>query len=155
MLPFIVISDTSCLILFDKINHLHLLQKVFSKVYTTPQVAEEFGYPLPGWIVIKEAEGGYENILERISDIGEASAIALAMECSVTESTFIVLDDLKARKIALSEKLNVIGSMGIILKAKELGIIPLIKPVFELVKRTNFRINEKLENELLKVAGES
>ena len=38
----IVISDTSCLILFHKIGELDLLRKVYDSVSTTPEIAQEF-----------------------------------------------------------------------------------------------------------------
>ena len=38
----IVISDTSTLILFDKINEFDLLKKVYGQLTTTPEIAEEF-----------------------------------------------------------------------------------------------------------------
>ncbi len=42
-----IISDTSCLILPDKIDSLNLLQKLFTTVITTQTVADEFGENLP------------------------------------------------------------------------------------------------------------
>lgn len=45
-----VISDTSCFILLDKINEMELLKHCFREVYTTPQVAYEFGYAIPDWV---------------------------------------------------------------------------------------------------------
>ena len=48
----IVISDTSSLILFDKIGELELLTKVYDLIITTPQIALEYGKSLPGWIHI-------------------------------------------------------------------------------------------------------
>ena len=38
----IVVSDTSCLILFHKIEELELLQKVFGHITITETVSEEF-----------------------------------------------------------------------------------------------------------------
>ena len=52
----IVIADTSCLILFHKIGELDILRKVYESVTTTPEVAEEFGYELPGWILIENVK---------------------------------------------------------------------------------------------------
>ena len=40
-MPRIVISDTSTLILLDKIGELNLLQKVYGELVTTPEIAEE------------------------------------------------------------------------------------------------------------------
>lgn len=48
----VIITDTSCLILLDKIGELELLSKMFAKVITTQTIALEFGKPLPQWITI-------------------------------------------------------------------------------------------------------
>ncbi|GAB3426587.1 hypothetical protein GCM10027516_30700 [Niabella aquatica] len=47
-----VIADTSCFILLDTINMLPVLQKIFGAIATTPEVAAEYGKPLPPWINI-------------------------------------------------------------------------------------------------------
>jgi len=52
-MPSIVISDTSCLILFHKIGQLGLLQKIYDNIITTPEVAEEYSEKLPAWIKIE------------------------------------------------------------------------------------------------------
>ncbi len=39
----IVISDTSTLILFQKIEQFDLLKKLYGKVITTPEIADEYG----------------------------------------------------------------------------------------------------------------
>ncbi|AYL95810.1 hypothetical protein HYN43_011150 [Mucilaginibacter celer] len=51
----IVITDTSCFILLKKINALDILHLSFTHVLTTPEIAEEYGYPLPVWIIIQPA----------------------------------------------------------------------------------------------------
>lgn len=77
----ILISDTSCLILLTKIGELDLLQKVGREVIITPEIREEYGSIPPGWISeIRVKDQNYQQILQRDLDIGEASAIALALE---------------------------------------------------------------------------
>ena len=49
----VIIADTSCLILYDKINQFEILQKTFTELIVTREVAEEYG-ELPNWVVIKE-----------------------------------------------------------------------------------------------------
>ena len=49
-----IISDTSCLILLDKIGELEILNKLFGTIITTPEVANEFGQPLPFWVEIQQ-----------------------------------------------------------------------------------------------------
>tara|TARA_R110000868_G_scaffold114002_2_gene305966 strand:+ start:470 stop:613 length:144 start_codon:yes stop_codon:yes gene_type:complete len=46
-MPKIIVSDTSCLILFNKIGELDLLKKLFGKLYITEKVLEEFNQPVP------------------------------------------------------------------------------------------------------------
>ncbi|OQX96411.1 MAG: hypothetical protein B6I20_14455 [Bacteroidetes bacterium 4572_117] len=77
----IVISDTSTLILFQKIEQLDLLEKLYGKVITTPEIADEYGEKLPDWIGIESvSDKKYQEFIETQVDIGEASAIALAKE---------------------------------------------------------------------------
>jgi predicted nucleic acid-binding protein len=148
----IVIADTSCFILLDKINELELLKKVFSVVTTTPEIAGEFGKELPEWIDIKSASDyHYINILEIELDKGEASAIALALE---SDMTLLILDDFKARKMAEKLNLNFTGTLGVILKAKESGILASIKPIIQKIQKTNFRFSEKVMREILNEANE-
>ncbi|MDR0790294.1 MAG: hypothetical protein LBO06_05830 [Bacteroidales bacterium] len=47
-----IISDTSCFIVLSKIGRLDLLHQLFGTITTTPEIAEEFGEPLPDWVEI-------------------------------------------------------------------------------------------------------
>jgi predicted nucleic acid-binding protein len=144
----IVISDTSCLILLDKIGELDLLRKVYGSVLTTPEVAEEFLEALPEWVMIESArDKKYQDLLETQIDRGEASAIALAIE---TESSLLLLDDLKARRLAKKLNLKFTGTLGVINKAKQIGAIDNVKPLFEKLKSTNFRISDNIIEEMLR-----
>ena len=76
-----VITDTSCFILLDKLDAFQILNTLYENVVTTPEVASEFGKDLPGWIKIKTVSNKeLQKIYSEKVDIGEASAIALAME---------------------------------------------------------------------------
>ena len=147
-----IISDTSCLILLDKIGELIILNKLFGIVTTTLEVAEEFGQPLPSWVKIQApSDKNYQTIIEASVDKGEASAIALAIEL---DECLLIIDDLKRRKFANQLGLAIIGTIGVIVDAKLAGIIPSVKPILEKIKATNFRITEQLELLILKQAGE-
>jgi len=92
----IVIADTSCLVILDKIQELSMLQKVYSEVITTLEVKSEYEKSLPRWIMIESVSDiKYQRFIESQLDIGESSAIALAAE---KEDSLLILDDLKARK---------------------------------------------------------
>ena len=148
----IIISDTSCLILLYNIDELDLLQKLYQSITTTVEVANEFGLPLPAWIVVNQPHDKYYyKFLETLVDKGEASAIALAVE---TENSLLIIDDLKARKTAEKIGLNIIGILGVIVDAKNQGVINSVKPILEKIKQTNFRISNNLEAIILTKAGE-
>ena len=92
-----IISDTSCLIVLEKIGELDILSKLFGTIITTLAVAAEFGKPLPSWFELKKpTDKNYQTIIEASVDKGEASAIALAVEL---EDCLLIIDDLKGRKI--------------------------------------------------------
>ena len=151
-MPKIVISDTSCLIILSNINELEILKHLYGEIITTVEISNEFGEPLPDWIIIKSpGDLLIKRSLEQQIDKGEASAIALALE---TPGCTIILDDLKARKIAEKYGLNITGTLGIILQANEKGIVKSVKLLLEKMKKSGFRINNEIENEILKKAGE-
>ena len=147
-----IICDTSCFIVLTNIGNLDLLQKVYGQIFTTPEVASEYGENLPDWIVIEQAVNiQMQQLLELQLDKGESSAIALALgtpECTV------ILDDIKARKIAERLGLEITGTIGVIIKAKLIGIIPSIKPLIEKIKATNFRLTTDIETQALVAAKE-
>lgn len=152
-MPKIVISDTSTLILFDKIEKLDLLEKVYGELITTPEIAEEFGEKLPIWIKVQSVtDKKYQKLLETQVDLGEASAIALANEI---DDTLLLLDDLKARKLAIRLNFKITGTLGIIHKAKQMLIISKVKPLIDLLLKTDFRISDRIVKELLILNNEN
>lgn len=148
----VVIADTSCFILLDKIGEIQLLQKVFSSITTTQTIAAEFGKPLPDWVNILPVQNKpYQNLLELEVDAGEASAFALSVEYNYS---LLIIDNMKARKLADKLLLNYTGTLGIFLKAKELNIFSSIKPFLNKIQLTNFRFSQKVFDEILTIANE-
>lgn len=151
-MPKIVISDTSTLILFHKIDEFNLLHKVYKALITTPEIAEEFGEKLPDWIKIQTvSDKKYQDFLETQVDYGEASAIALATEF---DDVLLLLDDLKARKLATQLKFKITGALGVIHKAKQMSIIDKVKPLIDKLLLTDFRVADNIIEEILKLNNE-
>ena len=147
-----IISDTSCLILLDKIGELQLLKKLFGTIVITKEIADEFNANLPDWFEIQSATNKtYQKILEASLDAGEASAIALAME---QVDCLLIIDDLKGRKYAEQLGLKVTGTLGVLIDAKLSGFLKSVKPSLKKIRDTNFRLTNDLENRTLMKAGE-
>jgi predicted nucleic acid-binding protein len=151
-MPKAIIADTRCIILLDKIGELKLLNALFGTIIITEEIAKEFGLPLPEWFnIIEPNDKKYQSIIENSIDKGEASAIALALEL---DDSLLIIDDLKGRKLALQLGIKITGTIGIIVEAKNAGIVKAVRPLITKIKKTNFRISEELEKQILDKAGE-
>jgi predicted nucleic acid-binding protein len=121
-------------------------------VLTTPEVQDEFGAGLPTWITIQSAKD--VALMEAFSesvDPGEASAIALAMEM---RNCVVIVDDRKGRNLARRMELDFIGTLGMLLKAKEHGVITELRPYIDKIQQTNFRVSDAIIDFVLRQAGE-
>jgi len=151
-MPGIIVSDTSCLILLDKLGRIGLLKSLFEKITITKTVADEFGKDLPEFIEIENPKNkNYQKILESILDPGEASAMALALE---KDESLLIIDEFKGRREARQLGLNYTGTLGILIVAKDKGLINSVTEIIKEIGKTNFRIDVKLINEVKRKSGE-
>ncbi|MFP4299644.1 MAG: DUF3368 domain-containing protein [Spirulinaceae cyanobacterium] len=146
-----VVVDSTCLIGLERIGQLDILPQVFSPVFIPPAVAEEVSLYM-SWLTLETPNNQALIVtLKTQLDPGESEAIALAVE---RPDTFIILDDLSAREVALQLNLKVIGTVGLLLKAKRRGVVPEIKPLLQALEDANFRLSEALVYKALQLAGE-
>ena len=120
-----VVSDSSPLITFARIGHFELLLKLFGRILVPADVYAEVvvsGFGLPGaneveqanWIEIAHAEDGpppFSASATRGLGKGELAAIRLAKQLS---PSLLLVDEHRARRLALSEGLAVQGCIGIL-----------------------------------------
>ncbi|MEX0663000.1 MAG: DUF3368 domain-containing protein [Balneolaceae bacterium] len=149
-MPNVIVSDTSCLILFYKIGEFDLLKKVFDKLHITETVQKEFNQPIPDWIEIVEPTTNLHQGLSSYLDKGEATAISLAEH----ENSLLIIDEIKGRKAAKEMGISVTGSLGVLIAVKNKGHIQTVKPLIEKIQKTNFRISEELIEQVLKKVNE-
>jgi len=132
---------------------LDILHRLYGEIYTTNIVAEEFGESIPDWITLIDPQDEQkQRLLELQIDKGEASALNLALEIS---ADLVILDDFKARRIAEKLGLQITGTLGVIIKAKQERILESAKPIIEKLQNTDFRISESLIKEALLLAKEN
>lgn len=144
------VLDSTCLIGLDQVGRLELLPNLFDPVVIPLEVEREASISAP-WLRI-EAPSNIDLVtaLKAMVDDGEAEAIALAAE----KQWRIVLDDRQARDLALRMGLKVIGTVGILVRAKRSGLLPWIKPVLNELTEKGFRLSEALKREALLLVGE-
>lgn len=144
------VVDATCLIGLERIRRLDVLPALFDPVVIPPEVAREFGV-LPSWLIIETpANHALLSALRMLVDVGEAEAIALAREHGYK----IVLDDRQARAVASHLGLTIIGTVGVLVKAKVGGIIPALRPLLDDLEANGFYLSGALKEEALRLAGE-
>lgn len=147
MRDVIVIADASPIIALAAIGELDLLQQLYERVTITDLVRKEIHAELPDWI---EVSTNYDHnkfsILKIELDPGEASAIAMALEYIGSK---IIIDEQKGRRVAQRLGLTVTGTVGIIIKAKEKGLIHSGKQVLDKLEKHGFWLSEELRAQIL------
>jgi predicted nucleic acid-binding protein len=84
-------------------------------------------------------------------DPGEESVLAVALSCTGCE---VVLDDRRGRRCADAHGIPVLGTLAIVVLAKQLGKIGVVRPVIEDLVRAGLYVKENVVTEALKQAGE-
>jgi predicted nucleic acid-binding protein len=142
-----VITDTSCLIVLSNVGQLNILRELYKTILITPEVAAEFAEGLPEWVHITQGADPLKiRMLLSELELGEASTIALTVE---TPEALIILDDKKARRIAKDLGLQLTGTLGVIAKAYQTGLIANIAGLIADLRQSNFRIPRDFERIIL------
>jgi predicted nucleic acid-binding protein len=151
-MPDVIVSDTSCLILFYKIGELELLKNVFGNILVTETVSKEFKKELPEWVEIVSLQSNLHKGLSTVLDPGEATSIALAAE---HDNSLLIIDEVKGRKVAREMGVQITGTLGVLIAAKEKGYIKAVKPIIKKMEKTNFRVSEALLQKVLERVHEA
>ncbi|HKY56141.1 MAG TPA: DUF3368 domain-containing protein [Anaerolineales bacterium] len=160
----IVVSDTTPLIGLASIGRLKLLKILFGKVYIPQAVFDEtvtFGreesiakteVSKAAWIHIVEVKDRLAvNVLLDEMDLGEVETIVLASEMN---ADWVLMDEKKGRRKLTQLNIPKIGTLGILLKAKQLGLINSLKLEIENLQNIGFGISQAIIDQILYTAGE-
>lgn len=145
-----VVSDSTCLIGLERIGKLDILPSLFEPIMIPPEVEHEFGSKF-SWLQTENIiNASLVAALQLAVDAGEAEAIALASE----KGCLLISDDKQARAAAKKLGVKVIGTIGVLVRAKQNGVISAIKPILDELDLNSFFINRALREEALKLVGE-
>jgi predicted nucleic acid-binding protein len=109
---------------------------------------------IAAWVngkIVHAADVPLVNALRLTLDPGESEAIALCWE---KQADYLLIDEKKGRIIARSNGIKIVGTAGILLMAKERGLIPEKKSSLDILIRNDFRISDLLYHQLLQKTGE-
>jgi predicted nucleic acid-binding protein len=147
------VTNRSCLIALEAIGRLDLLEGLYGIIVVPTAVVNECGgIPLPPWIQVMPVQNSaLVQALRMQLGAGESEAIALAVENGAER---LILNDKKARRVAKQFALPLSGTLAVVLYATEQGVIPAVRPVFDDLIATGFRISDALLKVALHAAGE-
>ncbi len=145
-----IVIDSTCLIGLERIGKLEILPKLFEPISIPDEVFNEFGITF-SWLNVETPSNiSLVNALKLAVDNGEAEAIALALE----KNFKLISDDKQARSVAKKMGLQVIGTVGLLIKAKQNGLISLLEPILDDLENNGFRMSTNLKMEALKIVDE-
>ena len=156
-----VISNNSPLVGLFGINLLSLLRDLYTEVWIPRKVEKEFLKKDPIvrrealenalWIKTVDLTNPQTAAVHAELDDGEAHALALADE---HDAHLVLLDEKEGRQKAKKIGLMTKGTVGILLEAKEAGLIDAIKPLLIRLRDNGIHLSESLINNALQEAGE-
>ena len=148
----VTVSNSSCLIALELIGRLDLLRALYGTVVVPTAVAYECGSRLPQWVQVQTVQNqGMVRSLRLELGSGESEAIVLAGEVAASR---LILDDKKARRIALQLGLPITGTLAVLLRAKQQGLLASVRDVLDNLAAARFRISDPLIQDTLRRAGE-
>jgi predicted nucleic acid-binding protein len=160
----IIVSNTTPLIGLATIQRFELLKHLFGELYIAQAVYDEAvvaGREVGGakrevstanWIKTMHVQDrlAVEVLLDEL-DLGEAETIVLARELG---ADWVLMDEKKGRRKLTQMGLKKIGTAGILLKAKQVGLLPAVRPELEQLRQRGFSISQPVIDAVLQQANE-
>lgn len=157
------IFNASPLILLGKIGRLTIIEQL-NPAYAVPAaVAKELNVgpendPARRWLLGPDK---INHILEPITfpphllawDLG-AGETAVLTHCTIQRGARAILDDRAARNCAEVYGISIVGTVGLLIRAKKAGLIPLLQPELIRLVQSGSLLSSAVIHEALKIAGE-
>ncbi|MGP0066280.1 MAG: DUF3368 domain-containing protein [Isosphaeraceae bacterium] len=159
----VVVSDTSPIRALAHLSLLALLPELFAEVLVPPVVDDELKRPPTGLpsvdvaglrFVTIQAPRDRTRVQELLRDLdpGESEALALAVEVGVS---VVLIDESAGRRMARQLGLLPIGVLGILIRAKQRGLVLEVVPLLDRLRsELGFFISDQLRSEVQRLADE-
>ena len=157
-----IVVNATPVIALALVNQLDLLKRLYGQVSIPPAVRAEVLAGKSGspgfaelqsvkWIRVVPLRDPQRADLLSDLDRGEAEVIALAQELN---AELVIIDERLARRHAKRLGLKLTGTLGILVKAKQRGLVPAVKPLIEQLQQSGIRLADFVIDEALQLAGE-
>lgn len=160
-MPKVIVNSTPLIVLCG-VGKLDILRELYREIFIPAAVYQEVTevkdsactqiMTQKSWIHVERIRSDADRMMYKAKlHTGEVEVMILAQE---QEADLVIIDDNAAKKTAKYLGLTVTGTLGVLLKAKQKGLIEKIKPLLFEMKRNGFYIDAKLELMVLEQAGE-
>lgn len=160
-----IVSNTGPIIGLAKVGLLFILNRLGSEVVIPPMVHKElFGKTggesdqiekaLKEFIRVKDVgqtDGATQNA---VSDLDEGERQVLSLASSMGRDVLVLMDDRAGRQVASRLNISVSGVVGLLLLAKEEGIVEKIAPLLEELRTGGYWLSDEVIKVSKKIAGE-
>lgn len=158
-----VIVNSTPIILLSNINQLELLKQLYETI-TIPQAVYDEVTAKPDsacqnlknhfdWIKVEKIRNPIQKkMYEAKLHDGEVEVMILAQE--EPKADLVILDDNSAKKTAKFLDLSVTGTLGVLVKAKQLNYIEKVKPLMDALIANGFFVTQNVYSMVLEQAGE-
>ena len=158
-----VIVNSTPIIALCNIGKLHLLRSLYGQIIIPQAVYDEVTSKPDSaciqlkqemdWIIVESIHNfGAKRMYQAKLHAGEVEVMILAQECP--KADLLIIDDAAAKKTAKFLGLTVTGTLGVLLKAKQLGLLNNVTDCLKEMQSCGFYISPKIANLVLKQAGE-
>ncbi len=149
-----IVIDTGPLILLAKIDSLPVVAQLPHQFIAPQNVMDELaaGFELgyqaveAPWLQVADLKSPIPPMIRATLDDGEAAVIQLALERGIN---WVCLDDLRGRRLAKAVGLSVVGVLGLLGKAKNLGLIPALQPYITKLLAVGARYSPELVTRMI------
>ena len=154
-----VVADTTPIINLVGVDLLDLLPQLYGAVWIAEAVSHEYVFgrrprdpelSTLSWLRIVRAVAPDPSLPKGLGR-GEAATISVA---SMYNARAVLLDEQLARRLARQRKLPVVGTMGVLLAAKQSGLLRAVRPVIDAMIVQGRHISPALRTQVLQIAGE-
>ncbi|HYU33383.1 MAG TPA: DUF3368 domain-containing protein [Thermoanaerobaculia bacterium] len=154
-----IVINTGPLISLARIGCLEILAGLPYEFVCPEQVRRELdegeatGHPrvVPEGVEVVNLAKPISRVSLAALDPGEAAVIQLAAELGIP---VVAIDEWKGRRAALAAGLSVTGSLGLLAKAKMLGLLTNLKPLLTKAVTEGIRYHPELIRRVLEAVGE-
>lgn len=157
----ILVADASALITLSACDSLGLLDTLFGDVLVPEAVSQELAVAdkpqfarLQSYLQGKVRTVNMQRFvyLDAFADAGETAAMLLYKEIA---ADYLLIDDKRGRKVAKINQIKTIGSLGVLLQAKRMGLIPAVAPLLRQIEASPVFMGKELIQTVLDLAGEA